>query len=321
MWLQVVSEILKLTVFAGLTLAGILAILIWKKDLKTKITYMRFLVQAASMVAFYLLFSYTTELLLILAAIFVLSIFWGRLFCGWLCPFGFYMDLTAVVRKAFKARYWNIPDKLNKALDKLRYAILAFFLCLPFMLGPIEPWQWPLVKFLVGPFKPMSVLLSPVEPLVIPWESAVKLYGINLSYPYASVIAYYSGEKFALLSITIFAFLTLASSFVVRRFWCRFCPTGATFSALNRFKPFSWIPILRLHKVEEKCTKCGICRRVCPATVTEVYDRKGGDIKTSMCMLCLRCVEMCPYEDCLRLNLAGKTVFRSRNWLEPSKIE
>ncbi|MEM0058120.1 MAG: 4Fe-4S binding protein [Candidatus Bathyarchaeia archaeon] len=321
MWLQILSEILKLTVFAGLTLAGILAIIIWKRDLKTKVTYMRFLVQAAAMVAFYLLFSYTTELLFVLVVIFLLSIFWGRFFCGWLCPFGFYMDLVAALRKTLKIRYWNLQDGLNKILDKFRYALLALFVFLPFMLGEIEPWQWPLAKFLAGPFKPISVLLSPVEPLVIPWESTIKVYGVNLSYPYASVIAFYSGESYALLCISIFVALTLASSFVVRRFWCRFCPTGASFSVLNRFKPFRWIPLLRLNKVEEKCTKCGICKRVCPAQVTDVYEQKGGDIKTSMCMLCLRCVELCPYEDCLRLNLAGKTIFKSRNWLEPSKIE
>jgi ferredoxin len=68
--------------------------------------------------------------------------------------------------------------------------------------------------------------------------------------------------------------------------------------------------------VEEKCTKCGICKRVCPTQVTEVYDKKGGDVTTSNCIMCLRCVEMCPYEDALRLKAAGKTVVKSRDWLK-----
>ena len=54
---------------------------------------------------------------------------------------------------------------------------------------------------------------------------------------------------------------------------------------------------------------------------TDIYEEKGGELTTSMCMLCLRCVEMCPYEDCLKVNIVGKTVFKSRNWLEPSTIE
>ena len=28
-----------------------------------------------------------------------------------------------------------------------------------------------------------------------------------------------------------------------------------------------------------------------------------------------------PYEDCLRVNLGGKTIFKSRNWLEPSELD
>lgn len=321
MWLEILSEILKLTVFAGLALAGALAILIWKRDLKTKVSYLRFFVQAAAMAALFLLFSYTNELLYVLIVIILLTLFLGRLFCGWLCPLGLYLDLMAVFRKALKIRYWNLPDKLNKLLNKLRYLLLAFFVALPFVLEKIEPWQWSLAKFLMGPFKPVSVLLGPVEPLIIPWESRLKFYGLNLSYPYASVIAFYSGESFALANMFLFIALTLASSFVVRRFWCRFCPTGVSFAVLNKFRGFRWIPLLRLNKVEEKCPKCGICKRVCPVQVLDVYERKGGDIAPSMCMLCLRCVEMCPYEECLKLNMAGRTLFKSRNWLEPSKIE
>jgi formate hydrogenlyase subunit 6/NADH:ubiquinone oxidoreductase subunit I len=55
--------------------------------------------------------------------------------------------------------------------------------------------------------------------------------------------------------------------------------------------------------------------------VTEVYEQKGGKINTSMCMLCLRCVEMCPYAETLKVNIGNKTVFKSRNWLEPPKVE
>jgi uncharacterized Fe-S center protein len=79
--------------------------------------------------------------------------------------------------------------------------------------------------------------------------------------------------------------------------------------------------LLHIDKTEEKCTKCGICKRVCPVQVTEVYELKGGDISPSTCLNCTRCVEMCPYEGCLKMKLAGKTLFQSRNWLEPSKIE
>jgi polyferredoxin len=145
--------------------------------------------------------------------------------------------------------------------------------------------------------------------------------GVYFSYPYVQKIIYYSGEVFGSFNALIFLVLTIVGAFFFRRVWCRFCPTGSSVAIINRFKVFKWIPLLHLDKDKEKCTKCGICKRVCPVQVTEVYEQEGGKINTSMCMLCLRCVEMCPYEDCLKVKIGRKTIFNSRNWLKPSEAE
>ena len=103
--MELIGEILKLTVLAGLALAGVLVIMIWKKGLATKVTYLRFLVQAVSMVAVFYLFTYPVWQLIILIVIFVLPLFLGRFFCGWICPFALIMDAITLIRKAVKVRY------------------------------------------------------------------------------------------------------------------------------------------------------------------------------------------------------------------------
>ena len=322
MALEIIGEILKLTVFAGLAIAGIIVILIWKKDLKTKVSFLRILIQIVSLVGIYYMFTYSIWLVVILGVIFLMTFVSGRFFCGWICPFGLYPDLITLLRKAFKVRYRSLPERLNRALHVLRYGLLVFFLILPFLLAPINPWQWSLSLFLAGPFKPLRVVIAPLTPLIVPWtEELTAINGLNLSYPYLDQIIAYSGENLVWIFIFVFVALTVAGSFFMRRFWCRFCPTGASLAIVNRFKGFKWVPLLHIDKDEEKCTKCGICKRVCPLQVTEVYEQKGGKINTSMCMLCFRCGEMCPYEDCLKVKFAGKTVFKSRNWLEPSESE
>jgi formate hydrogenlyase subunit 6/NADH:ubiquinone oxidoreductase subunit I len=55
--------------------------------------------------------------------------------------------------------------------------------------------------------------------------------------------------------------------------------------------------------------------------VTEVYEEKGEDINVPGCMLCFKCVELCPYEDCMKIKIFDKIVPKSRNWLEPSENE
>ncbi len=188
---------------------------------------------------------------------------------------------------------------------------------LPLFFGPLDPNTWVYFVFFLGPFKPLIVFfLGPLEPLVIPWPGLVGVSGYSLSYPYIrEIIAFSTGPFFIAFNVLLFIGITVVTSFIVRRFWCRFCPTGVSIAAVDRFTHSKWVPVLHINKVEEKCTKCGICKRVCPLQVTDVYEQKGGDVTTSMCMLCLRCVEMCPYEDCLKANLNGKTVFKSRNWL------
>jgi len=328
--MELVGEFLKLTVLAGLAIAGILVILIWKKGLATKVTYLRFVIQVVAMVAVFYLFTYPVWQLIVLIVILVIPIVLGRFFCGWLCPFGLYMDAITLIRKAVKIRYRNLPDKLNKFLHNFRYVLLLFFLIVPFILSLIEPppsldFATFMALLLAGPFEPLRILLGPLIPLIVPWAGPLEIGGLYFSYPYVQEVILYCNEvfseNFVTITALIFVALTVIGSFFVRRVWCRFCPTGSSIAILNRLKGFKWTPVLHLDKDEEKCTKCGICKRVCPVQVTEVYEQKGGKIMTSMCMLCFRCVEMCPYEDCLKVNLGGKTVFKSRNWLEPSEVE
>ena len=326
MVMELVAELLKLMILAALAIAGVLVITIWKKNQTIKITYIRFVIQAASLAAVYYLFTYPVRPLYIVAFILIMTLVLGRFFCGWICPFGLYMDVLTLIRKGLKIRYRIIPDKLNKLLHNLRYAIIGFFLVLAVILyiidTPATTKELTLTALgLSGVFEQMYLLLGPVVPLIVPWEGPLEIGGIYFSFPYIREVMLYSGENLATVAGLIFLGLVFVGSFFIRRSWCRFCPTGISLAVVNKIKGFKWAPVLHLDKNETKCTKCGICKRVCPVQVTEVYEEKGGKIMTSMCMLCLRCVEMCPYEDCLRLNLGEKTVFKSRNWLEPAELD
>ena len=326
MVMELVAELLKLTIVAALAIAGVLVITIWKKNQTIKVTYIRFVIQAASLAAVYYLFTYSVRPLYILAFILAMTLVLGRFFCGWICPFGLYMDVLTLIRKALKIRYRIIPDRLNRLLHNLRYALVIFFLVLAAILYILEPPStWNLLNLMAllfaGPFEHIGIMLGPLVPLIVPWQGPLEIGGLYFSFPYVQEVIKYSGENFATVGALIFLALVAAGSFFIRRGWCRFCPTGISIAVVNKLKGFKWAPVLHLDKNETKCTKCGICKRVCPVQVNEVYEQKGGKIMTSMCMLCFRCVEMCPYEDCLRVNVGGKTVFKSRNWLEPAELD
>ena len=299
----------------------------WVGDKTRRVSYLRLAVQIFSLFLIFYIAITGVGKCLIIFVIFGATLFLGRFFCGWICPFGLYMDLITLLRRLLKIRYWALPERLNKALHALRY-VLAFIIvasAVPiFLVNPALPTQqgfdllWNLHFY--PPVRVWLLLLGPLEPLIIPFVppfgAILELNGMVVSFPYVGEItAFFYKSGFAMPLATTFVLLTVAASFKIRRFWCRFCPTAISIAAINRFKTFKWTPPLHLYKIEEKCTKCGICKRVCPTQVVEIYNAKSGKIDTSMCILCLRCVEMCPYEGCLKLEMGGKTLFKSTNWL------
>ncbi|MCL1971274.1 MAG: hypothetical protein FWF66_07480 [Candidatus Bathyarchaeota archaeon] len=236
------------------------------------------------------------------------------------------MDIENAVRKTLKIRYRLLPDGLNRFLHRGRYIILEVFLFLPIVLWSLNSPSnltvaGVMAKLFAGPFRPYNVLIEPLVPFIVPWTGQLTLGTVNFSYPYVSSFVTFiealPGRTFAVMFVVV----TLMGAFFIRRIWCRFCPTGSSLSAINQFKVFKGVPLLYVEKDEEKCTKCGICKRVCLVQVNEVYEQKGGKIGTSQCILCARCVEMCPYEDALKVKLGKKDVFKSRNWLEPANGE
>lgn len=67
------------------------------------------------------------------------------------------------------------------------------------------------------------------------------------------------------------------------RFWCRvICPLGALLGVFSLFK------VLNLH-VQESCTQCRLCSRICPMDAIE-----DSNIKKTECTFCFECVDKCP---------------------------
>lgn len=72
------------------------------------------------------------------------------------------------------------------------------------------------------------------------------------------------------------------------RTWCNFCPMGT----LSYF-----ITKIRGRKtniqVAKSCVSCGICNKSCPMELNP-SSAKGGIIKSEDCILCEKCVYVCP---------------------------
>ncbi len=271
---------------------------------------------------------------IVLALVIAMSLIVGRFFCGWICPLGLYQDLLSRLRKGARGRHLSFSDKTNTMLGQARWIIIAVFMILSVIFASYAIFGTELIPGtrpggplgteagIVGIVNEPFCLVCPARPLCVIAESAVG--SIKWSYVTAETVgasnlanAPFWTVGFYVTSINIAVLIVVTIlALAYRRFWCRICPLGGLTALFSTFTPFKQIALMKLQKTETTCTKCGVCKRVCPTQVTAMYEQKGGDVTVSGCMLCYRCVEMCPEKDTLKIEFAGKPVFKSRNWLE-----
>lgn len=223
------------------------------------------------------------SLMLPSALLLVLSLVFGRFFCGWVCPLGALFDISH--------RLFGTREKTHAGGRRLKYGLLVFLLSASFFGLP-----------LAGFIDPFSLLVRGLTFAVYPaFDEATRSF-FTLTYRHgpgwlnAVTEPVYSFMKASVLpfadkvySLSILSLLLLlvivGLSFVERRFFCRrLCPLGALLAVCARFAP------LRLAGGGEDCGACGHCRKICRMGAID----ENREIAVSECILCLDCLDGCP---------------------------
>ena len=227
-------------------------------------------------------------ILIILAFCFV----FGRFMCGWMCPLGFVSDILDYSRKKLKINRITFNNPVKKILKYWRYSFLIFLF---FMSVAI------ILPFLAGIY--MSKNFSDLACQVCPARTIIPLFGLKIpTFPtfLTPLTAIFSTISLIFLGIYL-------TGVIITRPWCTICPNGSFTSLFNKGC------LITKEKDIQKCTKCGICKRVCPFTNTEVFEEKTKkNVDLSNCINCFNCVDKCPEDDCLKVKFLGKTVFKSK---------
>lgn len=227
-----------------------------------------------------------------LLIIFLLYVILARFMCGWMCPLGFVSDMLDYIRQNLKIDRIHLPEKVRNFLRLWRYSFLLFIifiavaLILPFAYGIYMDKNFYEVACQMCPARTILPLLGGMAPTMPSYISVMTSIFSTMSLIFLGI--YVSG-----LAIT--------------RAWCRICPNG-TFTSL--FNKGAWIV---KEKDVRKCTKCGICKRVCPFENNHVFEEKENRvINHPNCIMCFNCVDKCPEEDCLKVRMFKKDIFRSK---------
>ena len=190
----------------------------------------------------------------------------GRLICGWACPFGLIQELLHKI----PSKKFGIPLKLNY----IKYGFLLFFVIL-LPLTVVDDFGYGELWF--------CKYLCPAGTL----EAGLPMLLLQPSLGQTIGIIFYNK---VLILIGFIIWSILAS-----RPFCRTaCPLGAFYSLFKKLK------LVKLRHIEENCTKCEACHSVCPMGVK--FNESPEDAE---CISCLKCMDKACKFDAITLEIAG----------------
>ena len=201
-----------------------------------------------------------------------LTLVLGRVFCGWICPFGAMHQFLGYLGRRRKKMAAQVEANRFRPSQAIKYYVLVFFLAAAILL---PGGGWSSGSLLTGLLDPLPLIHRSVNLILLPLADRA---GMGLS----PLPRWYEGA--GLIGAVFLAALFL--NFWVPRFYCRFvCPLGALLGLLSRFA------IWRIGRKEEGCTGCGLCERNCEGAC-EPTQR----IRISECVMCLNCLDECRHD-------------------------
>ena len=227
-----------------------------------------------------------------------LTLVFGRVFCGWICPFG---TLHHFVGWIFPSRYGKgskrVESNKTYARQRVKYYLLYAFLAASVTGSAIG-----------GLFDPICIAVRAIGLAVIPASQYIvsTVSGAASGTGVRAVqAASDAGQDFLAASvwqskqfyfhqtwfIGALLVLVLFMNRFIPRFWCRvLCPLGAFLGVFARFALFG------MEKDHAKCTDCNLCLVHCQGA-----DSPQGGVKWRQdeCHMCMNCESACP-EDVIK---------------------
>lgn len=220
---------------------------------------------------------------LYVAAVMILTLLFGRIYCSAICPFGVMMDCVSHISGRGKKKNFKNKDKryaYSRPHNVLRYSVLAIFTAAFFISGLF------LAVMLLDPYSNFGRIAANIaSPVYVAANNALAyvtgLFGSHALYKvgFASFDIY--AFSFSAAVLTVVALL----AFFKGRLYCNsVCPVGTFLGLFSRFSLF------KIRIDQEKCTSCGICTMSCKSSCIE----KGGkSIDYSRCVVCFDCIGGC----------------------------
>jgi polyferredoxin/NAD-dependent dihydropyrimidine dehydrogenase PreA subunit len=197
------------------------------------------------------------------------TIVFGRVFCGFVCPFGALHQFVGWLGRLGRRPKDKISANSYRPAQAAKYYVLVAVLAA----AALSAGGGSAGSLQTGLLDPISMLQRSINLIVLP----------------AADLAFermFHGGRFAVgawLLGGLFA-ASLLINLWIPRFYCRFvCPLGALLGVLSR--PSLW----GIGKAGGECDECGLCDIDCEGACNPM-----GPIRVSECLMCMNCLDSCP---------------------------
>ena len=225
--------------------------------------------------------------------ILVPTLFFGRFFCGWICPMGTLQQWIGSWHSESKRGKQRIDSNRYKRWQTGKYVLLIAGLVAALTgsaaIGWFDPFSLLVRSFglaLLPAFNfALGALVAPLEHSRI---AVIHSTGAVLHTFLRNTVLDFRQPHFEQgLFLGILFLLILFASLRITRLWCRgLCPLGALLGAASRWS------VLGLHKDPASCDKCNRCLLDCQGGDDPIG---GAPWRKSECLMCMNCVGSCPH--------------------------
>jgi polyferredoxin/Pyruvate/2-oxoacid:ferredoxin oxidoreductase delta subunit len=255
----------------------------WADAFATQLIRLDPLTSLASAIAGRTLFQ-GAALALILAA---LTLAFGRVWCGWLCPLGTALDLAKLSKRRPSGP--SPPDTWRSGKYALLLLILFGALFADLTLLVLDPLTLMTRTINAALLPAMDVGVTALEFALyrIPFLRAGVGEMDALLRP--ALLPQNPVVSRAALALGVLSMTVIALNILAERFWCRYvCPLGGLLGLLSKLS-------LVQRQVGSGCSGCRLCARACPTGTIDPEHNFESD--PGECTLCLECLPACPKED------------------------
>ncbi len=213
----------------------------------------------------------------VVAALLLMTLLFGRVYCSMLCPLGVLQDVISHLsgrRRGKKFRFSYSP-----ALNGLRYAVLLLFLlAMAAGLGSVVA--------LLAPYSAFGRMVSHLAaPLVALGNNILAALAERVgSYAFYEVEVWLRSLPTFAVALATLVVITVLAWRHGRTYCNTVCPVGTLLGMLSRFSLFA----PRIDTA--KCVSCGMCAKQCKASC---IDPEAHRIDSSRCVACMNCLSAC----------------------------